>query len=299
MSNETFSRREVERSFRKFKDCVNDLFAAVFQTWGDCFTHLMTHCEVDHVMRVVTEPLRSNTSVNAREWYQNAANSTRGMVGSGRYTLPTDDDDRTALLYQFFLMLENNEVDLLRFCNTVYGTSRHQDSVNTFNRELVSKFTREVSYRLDEIIQDLGDATEVRREAMLVFHYHDNKGQDHSMNFHGPVQGANVAGPGATITGSTATYNNNTDLAAALKALKPLIAEVASEQRQAVESALHQLVEATHKDIPVAQVAPALETVAKASPTLAQRLKDIGSKIGLSLMASSIFQAIKSYFGIH
>ena len=32
---------------------------------------------------------------------------------------------------------------------------------------------------------------------------------------------------------------------------------------------------------------------------LGERLKDIGTKIGLSLISSTIFQALKSHFGIH
>lgn len=299
MPKDTFTRREVDRAFRKFNDCARDLFSAVFQVWGDCFTHLITHCEQDPVMRVVTEPLRVNMNVNPQQWYENALASVQGMTGSGHYTLPTDDDDCTALLYQFFLMVERDEVDLTTFCLYIYGSTRHQDAVSTFNSQLVHKFTREVSYRLNEIIEDIGDATEVGRETMLVFHYHDNREQDHSMIFHGNVQGANIAGPGATVSGSTATYNSNTDLAEALKALKPLIGEVAAEQRLAVESALDSLVEATRKDIPVAMVAPAVEAVANASPTLLERLKDISMRLGVGLGCAGIVQAIKSHYGIH
>lgn len=298
MSRDTFSRREVTRSFRKFNDCVTDLFAAVFQTWGDAFTHLIHHCENDPVMRVVTEPLRANTAVNAKEWYQKAVASRGSMVGSGRYTLPTDDDERTALLYHFLLLVETGEVDYFQFCITFYGTSKGQDAVATFNREIVQKFTREVSYRLAEVTSDIGDVAEVPREAMLVFHYHANTRQEHSMNFHGPVQGANVAGPGATITGSTATYSNNAELAEALKALKPLVGTVAVEQRQAVEAALDVLIQATGKDANLEEVRSAVDTVAKASPPLAERLKDMVSRLGHSLTSSAIFQAIKSYFDI-
>jgi hypothetical protein len=302
MAKDTFTRREVERAFRKFNDCVRDLFASVAQTWTDHFTHLMTHCELDPVMRVVTEPLRSNPNVNAEEWYEQAMASLAGVAGSGSYTLPTDDDDQTALLYQFFLMLERGEGSVFHFCMGMYGTTGAQAVVRVFNEQLVQKFTREVSYRLDEIREDLGDAQEVQRDRMLVFHYHDHSGQDHSMNVHGNIQGSNLAVGGSSVAGSSATYNNNADLAEALKALKPLIGEVAAEQRQAVESALDKMVEATMKNVPVAQVAevkPAVEEVAKASPTLGTRLKEIGGKIGTSLASSAIFQAIKSCFGIH
>jgi hypothetical protein len=302
MSQETFSRREVERAFRKFNDLVTDVMGAVFQTWEDCFTHLITHCEQNPVMRVITEPLRENKNVDASKWYAECMGSVQGMVGSARYTLPTDDDDRTALLYQFFLKVEHDPIDITNFCLLVYGTSKFQEMVRVFNAELVQKFAREVSYRLNEIMQDIGNATEVRRDAMLVFHIHDHSRHDHSMSFHGPVMGANIAGPGSSITGSSATYNNNADVSEALKTLKPLISEVAAEQRQAVEGALATMIRAAESNIPVARVAevqPAVAQVAAASPTLKKRLADIGGKLGLSLAGSAIFQAIKMVLGIH
>ena len=205
---ESFSRRQVERSFRKFNDTVNDLFQANFQTWNNTFTHLITHCEQDSVIKLVTEPLRSNRAVDAEKWYTDALSSMTSMVGSGYYELPFDNDDRTALLYQFFLLLDNNKVNLKQFCLAVYGTSDYQDAVHHFNQELVLKFTREVSYRLDEILADLGNRQDVPRDAMFVFHHHG-----HTMNFHGNIQGSNVAAGGSSISDSTATYTNNAELA--------------------------------------------------------------------------------------
>jgi hypothetical protein len=292
---ESFSRRQVERSFRKFNDTVNDLFQAKFQTWGNTFTHLITHCEQDSVMNLVTEPLRSNRAMDADKWYKDALSSMSGMVGSGHYELPYDDDDRTALLYQFFLLLENNKVDFTKFCLAVYGTTGYQDAVHHFNQELVLKFTREVSYRLDEILADLGDRQDVPREAMLVFHHHG-----HTMNFHGPIQGSNVAAGGSSITGSSATYANNAELADALKALKPLIQEVVENQREAVEAAIALLVKAaTDQTVATADVQSAAETVAASSPALKERLTSIARKVGLSLLGSSIFQGIKMSLGVH
>jgi hypothetical protein len=294
MSQEKFSRREVERSFRKFNDIVNDLIHANFRTWGNVFTHLITHCENDPVMQVITGPLKTNKNVDAEEWYKEALNSVGGMIGSGRYELPYDDEDRTALLYQFFLMFEENKVDFMAFCLGMYGTSRYQDAVDTFNRELTEKFTREISYRLDEIRDDLGDQQEVPREAMMVFHHHD-----YSLNIQGNVQGSNIATGGSTISNSTAEYTNHEELASALKSLKPIINEVSAGQRESAEMALQLLIQATHDpSISTEQVAEATRTISVNSPTMGERLKGIAGKVGLSLVSSSIFQGIKIAFGL-
>lgn len=198
MSNQnTFKKRDVERSFRKFRDIVDDLFSAKFQQWGDMFTHMIVHCENDPVMKVITGPLKSDPRVNAKQWWDDAVASVRGMVGSGHYTLPTDDDERTALLYQVFLGVENDNWDLQRFNLSVYGHSNYQDMVDTFNRDLILKFTREMSYRISAIVEDNEGADEIPREAMIVFQHHDQ-----STTVHGNFQG--IVG---SVTNSSITQN--------------------------------------------------------------------------------------------
>jgi hypothetical protein len=44
-----FSRRTVERSFRKFNDISSDLESAKPEAWGYLFTNLITFCESDPV----------------------------------------------------------------------------------------------------------------------------------------------------------------------------------------------------------------------------------------------------------
>ncbi len=168
-----FTRQEVERSFRKFHDIVDDLFNAQFQTWPNMFTHLITHCETDSVMKVITGPLKDDPRVEAEKWFLDAIKSVKGMVGSGSYSLPTDDDERTALLYQVFLGVEYEKYDILRFNQSVFGHSGYQDIIDTFNQELVLKFTREVKYRLEEIMAENNGLETIPREAMIVFHHHD------------------------------------------------------------------------------------------------------------------------------
>lgn len=198
-SHNTFKKRDVERSFRKFRDIVNDLFSSKFQQWGDMFTHLIAHCETDPVMKVVTEPLKHDPRVDAKKWWDAAVVSGRSMVGSGQYILPTDDGERTALLYQVFLGVENDNWNIMRFSMSVYGHTKYQDMIDTFNHELVLKFTREMSYRLDEIVADNEGAEEIAQEAMIVFHHHDQ-----STIVHGNFQG--IAGD---VTNSTVTQNLN------------------------------------------------------------------------------------------
>jgi hypothetical protein len=304
MPERSFSRVEVTRAFRTFRDRVSDLLKANYWTWEAHFRRLIHHCETNPVMHIVTEPLRRNPSVNGKAFVGN--HDHRGGMDAPPYQLPVDDDDLTALLYQGFLYWNGQEGDLshalLQFYGNAYLITDSNAGIAAINQELVEPFAREVGYRLEDIEAGLGNEDhQVPAERLVVFHYYDHsRTEDHSVNIHGSnVQGSNVAGTGATISHSTATYNSNAELAEALKALKPLVKDVAAEQRKAVDGALDRLVEAARKDIPVAMVAPDVKTVAEASPGLGDTLKDIGLRVGSSVTASGIFQAIKMYFGLH
>ncbi|GAB5404324.1 MAG: hypothetical protein Aurels2KO_25550 [Aureliella sp.] len=289
----TFTQREVQRSFRKFNDLVDDLMSSKFQTWGDTMTRLVTHCETDPVMQVVTEPLKTDPRVNARKWWDDAVASVRGMVGSGNYSLPADDDERTALLYQVLLVLENEEVDVSRFCTSVYGHTKYQDMVDTFNRELVYKFTREVSYRLDEVAQDNAGQQEISRDAIVVFHHHD-----YSTTISGSIQGSNFATGNAQVSGATATFESHSDVAAELRAMKSIAAEFSKANRATIESALEFLASQTDSQTPdIAEIGENARALVEISPTLKTRLMALVSGAGASVVGSAIIEGIKHALG--
>ena len=146
----SYTKREVDRSFRKFNDLVEDLFSSPWQLWGDRLSHLMNHCEQDSVMRVVTEPLRTNKNVDVSSWYEEASKTNTGMTGSAYYELPINDDDKTSLLYQFMLLASLNRIDVTDFGESFFGAESPQEAVGQFNDQIVRLCTREVCYRLDE-----------------------------------------------------------------------------------------------------------------------------------------------------
>ena len=223
----SYTKRQVDRSFRKFNDLVEDLFSSPWQLWGDRLSHLMNHCEQDSVMRVVTEPLRTNKNVDVSSWYEEASKTNTGMTGSAYYELPINDDDKTSLLYQFMLLASLNRIDVTDFGESFFGAESPQEAVGQFNDQIVRLCTCEVCYRLDEIREDTAGQTEIQTEALVVFHHHDN-----SVNIRGNIKGSNVAIGASTVSDSSAEYKNNEDVATVLKALKPLIKDVVESQRR-------------------------------------------------------------------
>jgi hypothetical protein len=247
-------------------------------------------------MRVVTEPLKTNTNVNAEKWLQDGLNSMTGMVGSGNYVLPYDDDDRTALLYQFFLIVEYGEFDLSSFCLTMYGASNFQEMVHIFNQELVLKFTREVSYRLDGIMQDIGDQNQIPVEAMMVFHHHD-----HSMTIHGNVQGSNIAVAGSSVTNSTASVtsiSNNDDLIQSIQELRGLLSQVEQSSQPEVTSAINVLEGAAiENNVSRGEIAKAVEVVAQV-PSMRQHLESLALGVTGNFASTGLIEGIKFVLGI-
>jgi len=207
--------------------------------------------------------------------------------------LPTDDDERTALLYQVFLKVEHESLDITNFCMAVYGPTKYQQMVSSFNQELVTKFTREISYRLDEIAADTADQTDIPREAMVVFHYHD-----YSTTISGTVQGSNIATGNAEIRNSTAQYNTPADVAAELRALKSLASEFSKTNQATITQALDFLASATEsEDADVNEVIETVQTVAELSPTISSRLKGLLVGASSSLLGSAIMEGLKVVLG--
>ncbi|MBN2208813.1 MAG: hypothetical protein JW759_05930 [Candidatus Coatesbacteria bacterium] len=238
-------------------------------------------------MQVIVAPLKANTRINAREWYKNC------LAKRGEYELPYDDDC-TALLYQFFLMIMSKEVPIEQFASIAYLKSNLTDSYFAFNHELVFKFTREVSYRLDEILQDVGDQDEISGESMLVFHHHDS-----STHFHGDIIASNVATSGGSISSSSVQYTSSDGVVKALRELIPLVNEVVADARETVKSSLDTLLTSAgdNADVSVDQVRAAAEQLREHAPTIAQRLSTIASNIGTGLAASAIYQGLMAVFG--
>lgn len=292
-SKKKFAKKDVKKSFRKFHDLVNDLFSSKFQTWGDQFTHLLHHCETDEVMRVITEPLKNDPRVNADKWYSDALKSTSSMVGSGRYTLPLNDDEKTSLLYQFFLKIEEENIDITNFCVTVYGESNYQMIVDVFNRELVEKFSREVLYRLEDILSDSEGQKEISREAMIVFHHHDS-----STNITGDIHGSNIATSGSEIKSSPIKYNSESEIIDELRSLTDEINSFSKRNQETLKESIDILISATEGDKNKKDVKEAVKTISEISPTISSRIKKIAEGAGSSMIGSVIIEGIKLSFGI-
>ena len=289
--NQMFTVKEVVNSFRRFNDLSNDVRNASFQTWGECLLQLIVFCREDGVMRVVTEPLRTNPNVNFARWWQDFNSSGRVGIGTKQYELPTDNDDRISLLYQFFVSIVEHKINAFGFALQVFGKTKHQEKVNMLNSEIVEKFTREVAYRLKEVEKELGEREEVESSALTVFHYHGPVQTYHGavQNIEGGIHGG-IAAQNSTVTGNVITYNDKETFAAAVKALGEELTDVLDDHREAVSDAFALLVKAIQENtVPkTSQMATAIETIGEGSPGIFKSLKTIVEGAATSLVAEAL-----------
>lgn len=165
---------EVRRAIRRFQDLANDVLRSNGQTFDDNFSMFLHYCETDDVLRGITGQLKANTRVSLVAWYQDFQASGGSFIGSKRYSLPRDEEDRLALLYQFFLATAGRgtlHIPLLDFMIDAFGTTSDREIVATFNQQLFGKFARDLLYRLEGLSDELPEHGDVPEGALIIFNH--------------------------------------------------------------------------------------------------------------------------------
>jgi hypothetical protein len=176
----------------------------------------------------------------------------------------------------------------------VFGSDGSADFTNDFNSELLHKFTREVKYRLDEILASVASQDTIATESLIVFEHHDK-----STHLHGNFQGSNIAIGGSTVSASTTNYATSEDLARALTSLKPLIHDLVGPQREVVDNALDLLTRASHdSSVTEEQVANAAQTICVIAPTIYSRIKDIAGTVSAVIAKQTLILVLKHQMGL-
>jgi hypothetical protein len=178
----------------------------------------------------------------------------------------------------------------------MYGTSGYQDMARVFNGDLVAKFTREIQYRLNEILVDTVEDQEISKEAMNVFYYHDN-----SINVSGSIQGSIISTAGSSITGSTAHFEDQQEVAAELAEIRRQLAQddAAEKVGKATFDAIDKLIlSTTDPNAVLEEVSESASIAIKDSPLVRTKLVDLCERIGVGVASSTIVLGIKAALGI-
>lgn len=148
---------KIRRSLRRFEDFAGDLARSDMNTFDDRLNLLMDYCKTDQVFSVIHAQLMSAPNVDFDTWHQQVRSTIKSMVGSGNLTFPTNLEERMALMYQLLNKINEKEVDLFDFTNNFFATSdnRIDSDIYAFNQAIVEPLARELSYRIEDMEEEL------------------------------------------------------------------------------------------------------------------------------------------------
>lgn len=159
--NQKYDHKKIERSFRRFRDHSEDLLNSDYNSFSNNLNIFIDFCENDEIMRIISAQLKTNENVDINHWYSDFQNTGGSFIGSKKYLLPTNEEDRISLLYQLLLKMHSGEIDFQRFCIDAYGKTNFDEMVWAFNDVISRPLIRDLGYRLDEIIETTNSDLEV------------------------------------------------------------------------------------------------------------------------------------------
>lgn len=159
--NEMYDHKKIERAFRRFRDYSETLVNSNSKTFSNNLNIFINFCENDEIMHIISTQLKSKKNVEINRWYKDFQKTGGSFIGSKKYVLPTNEEDRISLLYKLLLKIHSNEIDFQRFCIDAYGKTNFNDMVWAFNDAISRPLIRDLGYRLDDIIETTNNDLEV------------------------------------------------------------------------------------------------------------------------------------------
>jgi predicted nucleotide-binding protein len=124
-----------------FDEKAEDLLRSDGHTIENGINSFLALCESDSIMHSVTQPLRRNKNVDILLWYDN-------FCKSRSFILPTNDDDKLALLYQLLLKVRSNEI---KYYNLELGGRDINQAAYQFNNAVSRPLIRGLSNEIDKM----------------------------------------------------------------------------------------------------------------------------------------------------
>ena len=148
--------KDVKTSIRKFSDCANDLLSSDFNNFDDTFARFMNFCETDVTFNSVHLQLLSVTDSDFDAWYGELISHRGSFVGSATLRFPLDDDSRLSLQYQLLRKIYERKLSIVDFSMNFFAVSgKISEMIYKFNEVVTSPFIRDLSYKLDDLHEEL------------------------------------------------------------------------------------------------------------------------------------------------
>jgi hypothetical protein len=148
-----FKKRQVERSFERFRNLTSYVFQSDCITFPSFFKNLMSFCETDEVMKVITSQLKQ-IDITFEDWSKKLLNYQNGRT---IFYLPDDETQRTALIYKICLKIYMNEIDPFNFCLQFDSSGNLNDLVRFFNTNFLTPLVDSIGYKIEDISDTIND----------------------------------------------------------------------------------------------------------------------------------------------
>lgn len=147
---------------RKFTNYATDLSNSNGHTFENALNIFLDFCESDEVMVTITKPLKENMNVDVGKWYEDFSKSGGSLIGSGRFVLPTNEDDRVSLLYQLLLKIRSGELNYHGLCLHAFGATNINEMAYSFNQAVSRPLARGLLQKVEAL-----EAEEVSKKPTL------------------------------------------------------------------------------------------------------------------------------------
>jgi hypothetical protein len=137
---------KIQETKRKFANNATDLSNSNGHTFDSALNIFLDFCESDEIMASITKPLKESSTIDIAKWYEDFSKSGGSMIGSGRFVLPANEEDRLALLYRLLLRVHSGEIGFPGFCLHAFGATSTDQMAHRFNEAISNsgRVSREV-----------------------------------------------------------------------------------------------------------------------------------------------------------
>lgn len=142
---------QVRKAKRRFYDLQSDLIGSKYHNFENHLKAFLDFTENDPILKQVIQELKSQDSTDINRWWDDFNKTGGSMVGSKRYSLPTDPDKAAAVLYKLMLGINNGQFNFLTFSMNVYGHQAIDQDVWEFNDDVTKKVVRVINQKLIEV----------------------------------------------------------------------------------------------------------------------------------------------------
>jgi hypothetical protein len=177
LSNSLFEREQedmatagqVRKSIQRFHDYAEDLILSDMNTFEDTLNLFIDFCETDSVFSGIHAQLQSIPHADFDQWYASQ---------SFALTFPTDLEVRMSLMYELLRRIRDGRLPFQTFAISFFhlGTNSITPYVQALNDAITRPLVRELSYRLEELIDQLPDdrAAPVPQASIQIIHQATN-----------------------------------------------------------------------------------------------------------------------------